>query len=199
MKNVGKNSPFQLWNDKIQNIKKKFPFGPYKVYKNIEGRLHRDDGPAYISPTLIVWYQNGMKHGVEASAFGYVAYWFMNRLVPKKYILEPETLTVEEVMTQSNTEVRYAGMRIVGYEKFLNSKFVKQIHEDKEKGQSLYSISGITRQPFGLVKVVNSTPEPDGSFKDYYLTVPGNLRTCKAAVAWTFGKEEKEYQPALET
>ena len=50
-----------------------------------------------------------------------------------------------------------------------------------------------------MVKVVNSTPEPDGSFKDYFLRVPPEIVRAKQAVAWTFGKKENEYSPALQT
>lgn len=50
-----------------------------------------------------------------------------------------------------------------------------------------------------MVKVRNSTPEPDGSVRDYWLRVPPDLRTARAAVAWTFGLEPTEYAPAVET
>jgi hypothetical protein len=50
-----------------------------------------------------------------------------------------------------------------------------------------------------MVKVVNSTAEPDGSFKDYYIRVPPNTRSARGAVAWSFGKEENEYDPAVQT
>ncbi len=50
-----------------------------------------------------------------------------------------------------------------------------------------------------MVKVVNSAPEPDGTFKDYFLRVPPTMQTARQAVAWTFGKESHEYAPVLET
>jgi hypothetical protein len=64
-----------------------------------------------------------------------------------------------------------------------------------------------------MVKVVNSTPEPDGSFKDYFLRVHPELRpllsnnrmgepqalTAHNAVASTFGKRGGEYAPCVET
>jgi hypothetical protein len=48
-----------------------------------------------------------------------------------------------------------------------------------------------------VVKVVNSTPEPDGSFKDYLLRVPPDIRTPREAVAWTFATDD--YRPAVQT
>lgn len=50
-----------------------------------------------------------------------------------------------------------------------------------------------------MVKVVNSTPEPDGSYKDYFLRVPPTITTAHEAVAWTFGKTAETYAPAIET
>ena len=50
-----------------------------------------------------------------------------------------------------------------------------------------------------MVEVVNSTPEPDGSRRTYFLRVPPTTRTATAAVAWTFGMRESEYAPARET
>lgn len=36
------------------------------------------------------------------------------------------------------------------------------------------------------VEVVNSTPEPDGSYAHYFLRVPPTMRTAQWAVAWSF-------------
>lgn len=54
-------------------------------------------------------------------------------------------------------------------------------------------------EPVVMVGVVNSTPEPDGSFRDYFLRVPPTVQTPREAVAWTFGVEAEEYEPAIET
>ncbi len=53
--------------------------------------------------------------------------------------------------------------------------------------------------PVVMVEVINSTPEPDGSRRTYFLRVPPGTRTATAAVAWTFGMRESEYAPAHET
>ena len=50
-----------------------------------------------------------------------------------------------------------------------------------------------------MVEVLNSTPEPDGSRKTYFLRVPPRTRTAREAVAWTFGVREPDYRPAQET
>ena len=33
---------------------------------------------------------------------------------------------------------------------------------------------------------MNSTPEPDGTRRTYFLRVPPQMRTAREAVAWTF-------------
>ena len=50
-----------------------------------------------------------------------------------------------------------------------------------------------------MVKVVNSTPEYDGTFKDYFLRVPPEMTRARQAIAWTFDKKETDYDPELQT
>lgn len=50
-----------------------------------------------------------------------------------------------------------------------------------------------------MVEVVNSTAEPDGSFKDYWIRVPPSVGSAREAVAWTFDVQADEYAPAVQT
>ncbi len=50
-----------------------------------------------------------------------------------------------------------------------------------------------------VVEVANSTPEPDGSRRRYWLRVPPTVRTCRDAVAWTFGIAGRQYEVTAET
>ena len=54
-------------------------------------------------------------------------------------------------------------------------------------------------EPMVMVEVRNSTPEPDGSRKTYFLRVPPRTQTAREGVAWTFGLTADEYVPAVET
>ena len=54
-------------------------------------------------------------------------------------------------------------------------------------------------EPIVMVEVVNSTPEPDGTRRTYFLRVPPDTRTAREAVAWTFGLGGGEYRPAAES
>jgi hypothetical protein len=49
------------------------------------------------------------------------------------------------------------------------------------------------------VEVADATPGPDGVRQRYWLRVPPNITTCRAAVAWSFGLTAEEYRPVVET
>lgn len=55
------------------------------------------------------------------------------------------------------------------------------------------------REPMVLVEVRNSTAEPDGTFKTYFLRVPPDTRSPREGIAWTFAMTEEEYEPMVQT
>jgi hypothetical protein len=207
-----KNKGFEAWKARLEYMNKEFPFSNPEegivIIKNEEGRLHADNEPAWRAPTRIIWYRDGKKHGVDADIHGSITYYFENIRIPLKYhqaINDPELISVEEVLKHNNQEVKYVGMKIVGFERVMKHKNAKIIHRDDSKGQVLFTISGIFDEPVSYVKVVNSTPEPDNSYKNYFLCVPPpseGITDCQKAVAWTFGfspDKAKDYQPEQET
>jgi hypothetical protein len=194
-----KNNGFDAWKARLDFFSTEYPFGPITRFTNEEGNLHKDDGPAYITPTRITWYRNGKKHGLDADKWGSISYYYEGVRIPPHFYTKPDSLTITEVLAHPNTEVRYVGIKIVGMDRVLDSKNTTIIHKDKQKNQILFQIKGIFEEPVSYVKVVNSTQEPDGTYKDYYLCVPPTVKTCQEAVAWTFRLEEQEYQPEQET
>jgi hypothetical protein len=59
---------------------------------------------------------------------------------------------------------------------------------------------GLDGEPMRVVEVVNRTPEPDGSYRHYFLRVPPSVCTAREAVAWTFGFESAhQYVLAVES
>ena len=46
---------------------------------------------------------------------------------------------------------------------------------------------------WAAVEVTNGTPEPDGTFKKYFLQVPAHFQTPRQAVAWTYGLLPEQY------
>jgi hypothetical protein len=49
-----------------------------------------------------------------------------------------------------------------------------------------------------MIEMVNRTPEPDSSFRRYWLRVPPTMRTAREEVAWTFNMPAKQYAPEIE-
>lgn len=146
---------------------------------------------------------------------GYEAYYLRGTKVDKRLVMEPETITAEEVLQEDNVELRRILMAQMGEDKFLAEAKFEQTGEDSEG--RLY-----VRGDLALLRVVNSTPEPDGTFKVVYLEVfptlqqakencleplPGmkdfrtysGLYTPHVARAWTFGVHPDEFVLAKET
>jgi hypothetical protein len=190
------NENFKKWTARINWIKDEHQFGKLEMKRNEEGQLHCDDGPAYISPTRLISYKGGRKHGLDVDKWGSIAYFYENILVPPKFCLTPDKVTVEEVLTHPNQEIRYVGIKIIGFDRIKEKCEI--VHQD-DNGQELFRMTGVFEEPLCFVKVFNSTPELDGSKKIYFLIVPPEMKTCREAVAWTFRKEENDYSPSQET
>ena len=84
-----------------------------------------------------------------------------------------------------------------GQTRYLIDSGAREIHSD-DYG-TLYRKEIANDEPLVMVKVVNSTPEPDGTFKDYFLRVPPTIKRAREAVAWTFDVPEEEYAPLVQT
>jgi hypothetical protein len=111
--------------------------------------------------------------------------------------LEPEKITVEDIDSEQNIEVRRVKITQYGQEKYIMDSDAKLIHED-DWGK-LYRKDLGEDEPIVMVKVVNSTAEPDGSFKDYFIRVRPDVTTAHEAVASTFLLEVDDYEPLAET
>lgn len=142
-----------------------------------EGHLHAENGPAL------------------SYADGWSIYAWHGIRVPERLIKQPETYSAQEILDETNAEIRRCMMEKVGMEVFLESS--KCICED-EVGK-LYNMEVNDDENLTFVHVINSSPEPDGSFKNYFLRVPPDTETPQAGIAWTFEMEADEYKPLKET
>ena len=98
-----------------------------------------------------------------------------------------------------------------GQARFLQESGAKEIHRDDFGTLFRKDIPG--DEPLLMVKVINATPEHDGTFKDYFLRVAPDLRplfldgrkgdpqalTARNAVASTWGLRGENYDPVLQT
>lgn len=117
--------------------------------------------------------------------------------VPRRLVEDPQSLTVEDISEAANVNVRRIMIDIYGPSRFLKDSGSEMIHKD-EYGE-LYQQDIPGDEPLTMVCVTNSTMESDGTFRRYFLRVPPNMRTAQEAVAWTFGMDQREYHPEVET
>jgi hypothetical protein len=157
---------------------------PNVVQFDRRGRLHCSDGPA-------VSFRDGWAvyawHGVR---------------VPDWIILHPEKIESGSIQQEQNAEIRRVLIERYGDSRYLAESRAKVISSDIDtKGnlRELLVLEWADGREMRMLKVINSTPEPDGHNKVYYLGVPSDIRTVAEGVAWTFGLTPKEYQVIQES
>jgi len=155
---------------------------PRPAIHTADGRLHRPGGPAIEWPSgLSYWFWEGLH--------------IPGRIAAKN----SERARLQVLVRTPNLERRRLLLDRIGYERFLDITDAKLIqHDDYGKlWQTTLSIDG---EQLRVVEVVNSTPEPDGSDRRYFLRVPPEVSTARAAVAWTFDiDDEHQYVLGVET
>lgn len=138
---------------------------PTEIHLDEENRLSNEDGPA-------VLYEDGFSiysvRGVSVSS----------DVVNRNY-------TVKDIDEESNQEVKRIMIELYGEDKYLMDSNAEKVHSDNYG--TLYRKEVTGDETIVMVKVVNSTPEPDGSFKDYFLRVPPHIEKAKQGIAWGFG------------
>ncbi|MFD5462026.1 DUF6745 domain-containing protein [Kitasatospora sp. NPDC127059] len=152
---------------------------PVALHRDEAGRLDRADGPAL------------------EYADGFALHAWRGMPVPAEFLAGLGEVTVERIRTEENAELRRVLLEHYGYERYLADSGAEPVHRD-EAGV-LWRIVLPDDEPVMMVEVVNSTPEPDGTFRTYWLRVPPGTRTARAGVAWTFGIPETAYHPQRET
>jgi hypothetical protein len=152
---------------------------PVELHRDEAGRLHRGDGPAL------------------AYADGFALHAWRGMPLPAGFIESLTDLAPARIDAEANAEQRRVMLEIYGYDRYLAETGAEPIHRD-ETGV-LWAIRLPGDEPVVMVEVVNSTPEPDGTYRTYYLRVPPRTRTAREGVAWTFGLDESDYRPQKET
>jgi hypothetical protein len=178
---------FEAWKSITHECHWFYPFLDFCLVSDKPTEIHRDE-------------RNNL-HNLTGPALGYRDGWGVYAAhgvrLSSEIIEHPETITVEQIDHQPNAEIRRVMVERYGMERFLTDAGAKLIHGD-ECGQ-LYRREMGDDEPIVAVRVVNSTPEPDGTRHVYFLRVPPTTRTARAGVAWTFEMTEEEYQPAVQS
>jgi hypothetical protein len=114
-------------------------------------------------------------------------YWYWQGIrISRELIDRPSRLTASYIVRQRNVERRRVLLERLGYEQFLASAGAKLFQQD-DYGKLWNTELRLDGEPVTVVEVTNSTPEPDGSYRRYWLRVPPGIRSARRAVALTFG------------
>ena len=152
---------------------------PVDLRRDNIGRLHAADGPA-------LRYRDG---------FGLHAWRGMP--VPSNLVERLSRLTLGQISTEPDAGLRRVMLEHYGYDRYLREAGARRVAED-ECGV-LWHLAFRDDEPLVMVEVVNSTPEPDGTRRTYWLRVPPQTRSAREGVAWTFGLTEQQYRPLAQT
>ncbi len=131
-------------------------------------------------------------------ADGYKVFAVADLITPRRYLENPQSLTISDIDREGNIEKRRGLLELYGTARYLTDAKAELIHKD-EFGE-LYQVQIPDDEPLTMVKVINSTIEPDGTYKTYFLRVPPHMTTAQEAVAWTFSiQNAEEYGPSEES
>ncbi|OII69470.1 DUF6745 domain-containing protein [Streptomyces sp. CC77] len=152
---------------------------PVELHRDEAGRLDRGDGPALAYPD------------------GFRLHAWRGMPVPGAFLAELASLTPERIRDEENAELRRVMLEHYGYERYLRESGASPV--DRDAAGVLWRIPLEGDEDVVMVEVVNSTPEPDGTYRTYWLRVPPETRTAKEGVAWTFGLAADAYEPVRQT
>ncbi|MEU5362963.1 DUF6745 domain-containing protein [Streptomyces sp. NPDC005925] len=152
---------------------------PVELHRDEAGRLDRGDGPALAFPD------------------GFALHAWRGMPVPAAFLDGLAGLTPQRIREEENAELRRVMLEHYGYDRYLEESGAEPVQRD-EAGV-LWRIDLEGDEPLVMVEVINSTPEPDGTHRTYWLRVPPRTRTAREGVAWTFGLEEADYTPQKQT
>ncbi len=152
---------------------------PAAIEINPEGRPHCETGPAI------------------AFRDGWRLYYYRGMAVPEAIIEQRDSMKISQIDRQRNLELRRVMIELYGRARYIADSGAVEIHRDRFG--VLYKKAQRDDHPIVMVKVINSTPEPDGSRKEYFLRVPPHMESARQAVAWTFRMDKDEYCPGVES
>ncbi|WP_237535457.1 DUF6745 domain-containing protein, partial [Streptomyces sp. SID3343] len=156
---------------------------PTELYRDDHSRLHNGDGPAL------------------TYADGFALHAWRGMPVPADFVggLGPggSRLNVRRINDEENAELRRVMLEIYGYDRYLRDVGAQPL--DRDETGVLWEIELPDDEPIVMVEVLNSTPEPDGTTRTYWLRVPPHVTSAREGVAWTFGVRTQDYRPLEET
>ena len=117
--------------------------------------------------------------------------------VPQYVVETPALIEIKDIENENNLEVKRVMIDRYGSDRYMQDSGAQLVQSDRYGELYVKPIQG--DETITMVKVINSTPEPDGTNKIYWLRVPPNTPTAHAGVAWSFGLDVDQYNPMKET
>ena len=172
------------------------------IYRNQSANLHREGFPAVQTDTgLCQWFQNGKLHNPNGPAvtskLGTSMYFWRGINIPKKLWANAKNgMKLPEIIAITNLELRRCIIELVGIKKLVSEAQV--VDTNAQSGAVLYKFEVPNDEACQFIRVLDGSIR-QGRRQEYFLRVPPAMKTAHEAVAWTFKKKEKEYNPAIET
>ena len=147
-------------------------------------------------PTLLNRDEEGRLHSLSEAAIQYSdswGLWSSHGVVVTQQIIEaPETLTTEQIIKETNAEVKRVMLEQYGFENFMKNTQAAKL--DSSDFGTLWKADVGDDEPLVMVQV-----EDPSTDRVYMLRVPPTMTRAREAVAWTFNIPEKSYNPVIQT
>lgn len=126
--------------------------------------------------------------------------WFWEGIwIPGRLAERRSELALTDVLEERNVERRRLLVEAVGFEALARAAGGGEPAQQDDYGRLWRLGRLLDDEELVTVEVVNSTPEPDGSYRHYFLRVPPDIETARAAVAWTFEMNAGDYTVAAQS
>lgn len=117
--------------------------------------------------------------------------------IDHRIAFEPSRLTAQEVLAESNAEIRRVMIERMGYLRFVEESRAKELDADTDPGGARRLLSVALEEDEPLVGLACQCPSTG---HQYFLRVPPHVTSCHQAAAWLAGFDDPSlYNPAIET
>jgi len=141
---------------------------PIELHLDDDAQLHSHTRPAIL---FADGWRHYASHGME---------------IPAWFVEEPEKITLEKILDQSNIELRRVMLEIFGMDALLKEGKAILVDRDPDPHTGTLWRVPMWDEDIWLLELLNSTPESDGSYKTYVIRVPPNMLSAKQALAHSF-------------
>lgn len=174
------------------------------MYRSDSGNLHREGLPAIDLPDLKQYWWMGKLHNSRGPAVITSAaemYYWRGIFVETSLWERMHSMTAQEILAEKNVELRRVIIERCGASKLVEAATLldEQHPQDVPRPNRLYKVELEEDEPMVFLELVNSSKEPDGTHKDYYLRVPPDTKTVKDGIGWSFDVADGAYSFAYES